>query len=53
MELGGARIIKNKLGPLNLVQELGNVSKTCKVMRFLRDTFDRCQAAVKGGALKR
>jgi hypothetical protein len=26
-----ARIIRNKLGLLNLAQELGNVSKACKV----------------------
>jgi hypothetical protein len=31
MEHLSARIIKNKLGLLNLAQELGNVSKACKV----------------------
>jgi len=33
------KIIKNKLGLLNLAEELGNVSKACKVMGFSRDTF--------------
>jgi molybdenum-dependent DNA-binding transcriptional regulator ModE len=26
------RVIKNKLGLLNLAEELGNISKACKVM---------------------
>jgi len=34
-------IIKNKVGLLNLAQELGNISKACKVMGFSRDTFYR------------
>jgi len=29
------KIIKNKLGMLNLAEELGNVSRACKVMGFL------------------
>ena len=28
------KIIKNKVGLLNLAEELGNVSKPCKVMGF-------------------
>ena len=32
MEHSSARIIKNKLGLLNLAQELGNVSRACKIM---------------------
>ena len=35
------KIIKNKVGLLNLAEELGNVSKACKVMGFSRDTFYR------------
>jgi hypothetical protein len=31
--------IKHKIGLLNLAQELGNVSKACKMMGFSRDTF--------------
>jgi hypothetical protein len=36
MEHGNARIIRNKLGLLNLAQELGNVSKACKIMGMSR-----------------
>lgn len=32
-------IIKHKAGLLNLAEELGNVSKACKVMSVSRDTF--------------
>ena len=40
------RIIKNKVGLLNLAQELGNISRACKVMGFSRETFYRYQHAV-------
>ncbi len=44
------RIIKHKLGLLNLADELGNVAKACKVMGVSRDTFYRYKEAVdKGG----
>ena len=33
------KIIKNKIGLLKLAEELGNVSRACKVMGFSRDTF--------------
>ena len=33
------KIIKNKVGLLNLAEQLGNVSRACKVMGFSRDTF--------------
>jgi molybdenum-dependent DNA-binding transcriptional regulator ModE len=33
------KIIKHKVGLLNLAEELGNVSKACKVMGLSRDTF--------------
>jgi ACT domain-containing protein len=36
---------------LNLAQELGNVSKACKVMGLSRDTFYRYQAALEAGVL--
>jgi transposase InsO family protein len=52
MEHGNARIIRNKLGLLNLAQELGNVSKACKIMGLSRDTFYRYQAAVEGGGIE-
>lgn len=32
-------IIKHKAGLLNLAEELGNVSKACKIMGVSRDTF--------------
>ena len=40
------RIIKHKLGLLNLAEELGNVSQAFKVMGLSRDTFYRYKAAV-------
>jgi len=45
------RIIKNKVGLLNLAEELGNVSKACKVMGFSRETFYRYQRAVIEGGV--
>ena len=45
------KIIKNKVGLLNLAEELGNISKACKVMGFSRDTFYRYQAAVNEGGV--
>jgi transposase len=35
------KIISNKLGLLNLAEELQNVSKACKIMGYSRDTFYR------------
>ena len=35
------KIIKNKLGLLNLAEMLGNVSQACKVMGYSRDSFYR------------
>lgn len=44
------KIIKNKVGLLKLAEELGNVSKACKVMGFSRDTFYRYRdLATEGG----
>jgi hypothetical protein len=34
-----AKIIKNKMGILELAQHLGNVSQACKVMGYSRDSF--------------
>ncbi|MDH5561844.1 MAG: helix-turn-helix domain-containing protein, partial [Deltaproteobacteria bacterium] len=36
---GENKIIKNKVGLLKLAEELGNVSRACKIMGFSRDTF--------------
>jgi len=46
------KLIKNKIGLLNLAQELGNISKACKVMGFSRDTFYRYQELVDQGGLE-
>ena len=45
-------IIKYKLSLLNLAQELGNISKACKVMGLSRDTFYRYQNAVQEGGVE-
>lgn len=44
-------IIKHKAGLLNLAEELGNVSKACKVMGVSRDTFYRYQELVQDGGI--
>jgi len=44
-------IIKHKTGLLNLAEELGNVSKACKVMGVSRDTFYRYQELVEDGGI--
>lgn len=35
------KLIKNKLGLINLAQQLGNISQACKVMGYSRDSFYR------------
>jgi len=49
---GNERIIKHKLGLLNLAEELGNVSKACRIMGLSRDTFYRYKAAVEEGGIE-
>ena len=44
-------IIKHKAGLSNLAEELGNVSRACKVMGVSRDTFYRYQELVEEGGL--
>jgi len=44
-------IIKHKAGLLNLAEELGNVSRACKVMGVSRDTFYRYQELVNDGGI--
>lgn len=46
------KVIRHKIGLLNLAAELSNVSRACKVMGFSRDTFYRCQAAVEAGGVE-
>ena len=46
------KIIKNKLGLLNLAKELGNVSQACRLMGFSRDTFYRYKSALDEGGIE-
>ena len=49
---GTKTVIKHKIGLLNLAEELGNVSKACRLMGFSRDTFYRYQKAVEQGGIE-
>lgn len=49
---GNERIIKHKVGLLNLAEELGNVSKACRIMGLSRDTFYRYKDAVEEGGVE-
>jgi transposase InsO family protein len=46
------KIIRHKVGLLNLADELGNVSQACKVMGLSRDTFYRYKEASESGGVK-
>ena len=46
------RIIKHKVGLLNLADELGNVAQACKMMGVSRDTFYRYKEAVEDGGVE-
>ena len=46
------RIIRNKIGLLNLAEELGNVSKACQMMGVSRDTFYRYRDARDEGGVE-
>jgi transposase InsO family protein len=49
---GNERIIKHKVGLLNLAEELGNVSKACQIMGVSRDTFYRYKDAVENDGIE-
>ena len=46
------RIVKHKVGLLNLADELGNISKACKMMGVSRDTFYRYKDAMDEGGVE-
>jgi transposase InsO family protein len=46
------KIIRHKVGLLNLAEELGNVSKACQIMGLSRDTFYRYRDAVEDGGVE-
>ena len=46
------KVIKHKVGLLNLAEELGNVSRACKMMGLSRDTFYRYKAAADEGGVE-
>lgn len=49
---GSKKIIKHKVGLLNLAEELGNVSQACRIMGLSRDTFYRYKSAVDEGGIE-
>lgn len=52
MDIINHKIIKNRVGLLNLAEELGNVSKACQIMGYSRDTFYRYKSAKEEGGVE-
>jgi len=46
------KLIKHKVGLLNLAEELNNISQACRIMGLSRDTFYRYQEAVEAGGVE-
>ena len=46
------KIIKARVGVLELAKQLGNVSEACKIMGYSRDTFYRYKDAVDEGGVQ-
>ncbi len=46
------KIIKHKVGLLNLAENLNNISQACKIMGYSRDTFYRYKAAHDEGGIE-
>jgi len=48
---GNERIVKHKIGLLNLIEKLSNVSIVCKIIGLSRYTFYRYKAAVEDSGI--
>ena len=47
------KIIRAKVGLLELAKQLGNVSQACKMMGYSRDSFYRFKERMRAFAVKR
>ena len=52
MDVVNHKIVKKRIGLLNLAQELGDVSKACRIMGYSRDTFYRYKSAKEEGGIE-